>query len=176
MGKFLIILTATSIFLSGCGDHGSPKNSVSDSAKDIIVTEAPQNIPGIEKIAISDTVALEADENMHFDKELFKVKAGRKIWLILSNKPKHAGMSMTHNAVNLKKVTDIADFADAVKNAKEENYVPASVAPLVIAHTRMVSAGEADSVEFMLPGAGVYDFICSFPGHWGTMQGKIVAE
>jgi azurin len=63
-----------------------------------------------------------------------------------------------------------------VHNAKEEQYTPSSVAPLIIAHTKMVNAGKSDELEFILPKAGIYDFICSFPGHWGTMQGKIAAE
>jgi azurin len=83
---------------------------------------------------------------------------------------------MTHNVVILIKGTDIADFADAVHNAKNEQYVPASVQPLVIAHTKLVGGGESDKLECTIPQPGVYDYICSFPGHWGTMQGKIVAE
>jgi len=31
-------------------------------------------------------------------------------------------------------------------------------------------------VDFTVTQPAVYDFICSYPGHWGTMQGKIVAE
>jgi len=47
---------------------------------------------------------------------------------------------------------------------------------LMIAHTKMVGGGNTAELEFTIPQPGVYDFICSFPGHWGTMQGKIVAE
>jgi azurin len=113
---------------------------------------------------------------MRFNSELFRVRAGKKIRLIFKNTGKKTTASMTHNVVVLVKGTDIADFADAVHNAKDEQYVPASVAPLVIAHTKLVSGGDSDEIEFTITGAGVYDYICSFPGHWGTMQGKIVAE
>jgi hypothetical protein len=57
-----------------------------------------------------------------------------------------------------------------------EQYVPSALASSIIAHTKTVSGGESDEVEFTIPQAGIYDFICSYPGHWGTMQGKIVAE
>jgi azurin len=113
---------------------------------------------------------------MRFDKELFRIKAGKKIKLLLFNTSPKSNGSMTHNVVVLAKGTDIADFADAVRTAKEEQYTPASVAPLIITHTKMVPAGESDTVEFVISKPGVYDYICSFPGHWGTMQGKIVAE
>jgi azurin len=133
-------------------------------------------MPGVEQLKFSDTIQLRAGDNMRFDKELFRIKTGKKISLILSNtSPKSVG-SMTHNVVILAKGTDIADFADAVRTAKEEQYTPSSVAPLMIAHTKMVPAGESDAVEFEITKPGVYDYICSFPGHWGTMQGKIVAE
>jgi len=133
-------------------------------------------VPGADKLNFSDTLQLKAGDNMRFDQELFRVRAGKKIRLELFNTAKKSTTSMTHNVVILVKGTDIADFADAVRTAKEEQYTPASVAPLIIAHTKMVPGGESNAVEFVIPQAGVYDFICSFPGHWGTMQGKIVAE
>jgi len=46
----------------------------------------------------------------------------------------------------------------------------------MIAHTKLVGGGDSDEVDFTISQPGVYDYICSFPGHWGTMQGKIVAE
>lgn len=132
--------------------------------------------PGVEKLNFTDTIRLKAGDNMRFDQELFRVRAGKKIRLELMNTAKKSTTSMTHNVVVLVKGTDIADFADAVRTSKEEQYTPASVAPLIITHTKMVPGGESDAVDFVIPRPGVYDFICSFPGHWGTMQGKIVAE
>jgi azurin len=130
-------------------------------------------VAGVEKLGYSDTILLKAGDDMRFDKDLFRVKAGKKIRLVLNNVSKKSTMSMTHNVVILVSGTDIAD---AVRTAKEEQYTPASVAQLIIAHTKMVPGGESDSVDFMIVKPGVYDYICSFPGHWGTMQGKIVAE
>jgi len=133
-------------------------------------------IPGADKLEFTDTIQLQANENMRFDKEIFKIKTGKKISLIFKNTGASANTAMVHNVVILKKGTDIADFADLVRNAKNEQYVPSSVGSLVIAHTKLVSGGESDEVDFTISQPGIYDFICSFPGHWGTMQGKIVAE
>ncbi len=133
-------------------------------------------IPGAEKLAFTDTIQLQANENMRFDKEMFKIRTGKKIRLIFKNTGAPANTTMAHNVVILKKGTDIADFADAVHNAKDEQYVPSSVEPLMIAHTKLVNGGDSDTVDFTISQPGVYDYICSFPGHWGTMQGKIVAE
>lgn len=158
----------------------SCKNAETNQKENKETIPATENVEttvqGVEKLEFTDTMQLKAGDNMRFDKELFRVKSGKKIRLILNNtSPKSIG-SMTHNVVVLVQGTDIADFADAVRTAKEEQYTPASVAPLIIAHTKMVAGGESDAVEFVLPKPGVYDYICSFPGHWGTMQGKIVAE
>ena len=162
------------LLLSSCG---SPDSHQKDNRETVPRVENMETtVPGVEKLDFTDTIQLKAGDNMRFDKELFRVKAGKKIRLILVNtSPKSAG-AMTHNVVILAKGTDIADFADAVRTAKDEQYTPASVAPLIVAHTKMVPGGESDAVEFVFSRPGVYDYICSFPGHWGTMQGKIVAE
>jgi azurin len=133
-------------------------------------------IPEAEKLEFTDTIELQANENMRFDKELFKIKTGKKVWLIFKNTGAPSNTTMAHNVVILKQGTDIADFADAVHNAKSEQYVPSSVGSLVIAHTKLVNGGDSDKVDFTISQPGIYDYICSFPGHWGTMQGRIVAE
>jgi len=135
-----------------------------------------RTIPGAEKLEFTDAIELQANENMRFDKEMFKIKTGKKIRLIFKNTGAPSNTAMAHNVVILKKGTDIADFADAVHSAKNEQYVPSSVGSLVIAHTKLVSGGDSDEVDFTISQPGIYDYICSFPGHWGTMQGKIVAE
>lgn len=173
--SFVFVFIVT-ILLISCGQSADDKKNAGDSSKTNPAENIETSVPGIEKLNFTDTIRLHAGENMRFDDELFRVRVAKKIKLIFKNTGLKSATSMTHNVVVLKKGTDIADFADAVRDAKNEEYVPASVAPLVIAHTRLVSGGDSDQVEFTIPEAGVYDFICSFPGHWGTMQGKIVAE
>jgi azurin len=135
-----------------------------------------RSVPGAEKLEFTDTLQLQANENMRFDKELFKVHTGKKLTLIFKNTSASSAASMSHNVVILKPGIDIADFADVAHNAVQEQYVPSSVASLIVAHTKLVAGGQSDEIQFTIPQPGIYDFICSFPGHWGTMQGKIVAE
>ncbi len=169
-----VFLIAWILLSVSCGNADENAKKGSAAAQPADTAEA--RIPGIDKLSFTDTVHLRAGNEMRFDQELFRVKAGKKIRLIFNNTAKKSSLSMTHNVVILAKGTDIADFADAVRNAKDEQYVPSSVASLVIAHTGMVGGGESGETEFTIPQPGAYDFICSFPGHWGTMQGKIVAE
>jgi azurin len=151
---------------------GQPDSAKSQAASDSM----ERAVPGAERQNFTDTIQLQANENMRFDKELFKVHTGKKITLIFENTSAPNNTSMSHNVVILKPGIDLADFADAARNAPNEQYVPSAVMEVVIAHTKLVPGGQSDHVEFTISQAGVYPFICSFPGHWGTMQGKIMAE
>ncbi len=65
-----------------------------------------------------------------------------------------------------------------MKAGKEQEYVPADD-DRVIAHTSMIGGGETTSVRFdtsNLESGGDYTFFCSFPGHYGMMNGKLVVE
>jgi azurin len=166
------VLVATMLLIS-CGQSADNKNNSKESST---AESAETSVPGIEKLAFTDSVQLQANDNMRFDKELFRVRAGKKISLIFKNTGAKSAASMAHNVVILQSGVDMADFADIARNAKTEQYVPSSLDSLMIAHTRLVSGGDSDQVEFICPKPGIYDFICSFPGHWGTMQGKIVAQ
>jgi azurin len=168
-----LYIFAVVLLLISCGQATDNKNNSKESTT---TGEKETSVPGIEKLEFTDSVQLKANENMRFDKELFRVRAGKKLSLIFKNTGAKSAASMTHNVVILKNGVDIADFADVAHNAKAEQYVPSSLDSLIIAHTRLVGGGDSDLVEFIIPKPGVYDFICSFPGHWGTMQGKIVAQ
>lgn len=172
MKRTLIYIFAAAVLFTSCGQGGNNKSG----QKDTIIEVSPASIPGIDKVAVTDNINLQANDDMHFNNDLFKVKSGKKVTLVLKNIGSQVGAPMSHNVVVLAKGTDIASFADVAGKAKGELYVPSSLATSIIAHTKSVIAGKSESIEFTLEKPGVYDFICSYPGHWGTMQGKIVAE
>jgi azurin len=80
--------------------------------------------------------------------------------------------SMAHNFVLLKDGTDLQAFAAQAVSAPD--HIPANN-PNIIAHTKLLGAGESDTIEFTVP-AGDYTYICSFPGHYLTMTGTLTAE
>jgi azurin len=155
---------------------GDQSNQPDPPKSQEFVDSMERSVAGAVQQPFTDTIDLQANENMRFNKELFKIHAGKKVMLIFKNTSAPSGASMAHNVVILKPGTDMADFADVARNAQKEQYIPSAVQSLIIAHTKLVNGGESDDVEFTINQPGVYDFICSFPGHWGTMQGKIVAE
>jgi azurin len=170
-----LLVFALWLLLAACGGNNQQKIQDTTAAAKAEETD-PASIPGIDKIPLTDTISLQANDDMHFDKDLFKIKSGKKIILRLKNIGSEKGMPMSHNVVVLKKGTDIAIFADSARLARRSGFIPAALASSIIAHTGLVSAGKSEQIEFTINQPGVYDFICSYEGHWGTMQGKIVAQ
>lgn len=132
-----------------------------------------------EPVSTSDNnlaeLVITGNDLMKFNKSELKAKAGQKVKLTLRHVGKSDKMVMGHNVVILKLGTDIAMFAGKAAMSKDNDYIPEATTD-VIAHTKMIGGGETAVVEFTAPEAGEYDFICSFPGHFGMMKGKFIVE
>lgn len=124
----------------------------------------------------SGTIIIEGDDQMRFNKSEINVKAGEELTFTLKHTGKMGKEVMGHNMVILKPGTDIAAFGLEANKAKDTNYIPASLASSVIAHSDLIGGGEETTFQVTLPEAGRYDFICSFPGHLALMKGVIIAE
>lgn len=176
---FLAPAVAAMVFLAACG--GNQKAEHAESTETTTPTEAPAEaapaIPGIENVAVTNHIELEAHDNMTFTGgDLFKVKAGEEITLTLKNVGQLPKESMGHNLVILTPGTDHAEFGGEAFKAKAEDYIPATFASSIVAHTKLLGPGESDTIKFKFDTPGVYTYVCSFPGHWGTMHGTIVVE
>ncbi|GAA3596371.1 azurin [Flavivirga amylovorans] len=123
----------------------------------------------------ANEIVISGNDLMQFDKTEIRVKAGEKIKLTLRHIGKLDVNVMGHNFVLLKQGVDIAGFAGKAATEKENQYIPKG-AKDVIAFTSLIGAGQTTSVEFVVPAAGTYDFLCSFPGHYAMMKGKFIVE
>lgn len=119
------------------------------------------------------TIVINSNDQMRFDTNEIRVKAGEKIKLTLNHTGKLPKNAMGHNFVLLEPGTDVAKFSQAAMNAKATEYIPAKG---VLAHTKLIGGGESTTIEFTAPKKGTYDFICSFPGHYAMMKGKFIVE
>lgn len=122
-------------------------------------------------------VAIAADDQMKFDKGELKIDADcTEVTLTLIHTGKMPATAMGHNWV-LTRAADMEAVATAGMQAgPDASFVPAGDTR-VIAHTKVIGGGESTSVTFptaALQKGGDYTFFCSFPGHWGVMQGKLV--
>lgn len=149
------------VLLGACG--GKPENSAEATSTTPVVAEN-----GVVKITVN------SDDLMRFDKKEIRAVAGAKVELTLNHTGKLAKEAMGHNLVILKQGTDIASFAQKAIDAKENDYIPEGED--VIVYTELIGGGESTTVTFESPVKGTYDFLCSFPGHWGLMQGKFIVE
>lgn len=177
---FFVPAAAAMLFLASCGGNSSNDESTTpteDTTTAPAVTEAPgADIPGIDTVSVTDQINLTGSDDMKFDKTLFKVKAGQQVTLDFKNVGKLPAAAMSHNVVILQQGTDVQKFGEAAVPAAATGHIPPSMTDDVIAHTKLLGPGESDKITFKLSDPGVYDFICSFPGHFGVMHGKIVAE
>lgn len=163
----MISLTILGAILFACGGGSEKKEAPAEQVK-----EAP-----VEAV-VADSIALviEGNDQMQFSTDELKVTEGQVVTLTLKHTGKMAKESMGHNWVLLKTGTDVAVFGTAAVTAPDNGYIPQDKADQVIANTEVVGGGEETSVTFTAPKAGYYKFICSFPGHWGVMQGSFVVQ
>lgn len=85
---------------------------------------------------------------------------------------------MGHNWV-LSKTADMAAIAaDGMAAGIDKSYLKEGDTR-VIAHTKIIGAGEKDSVTFdvsKLTAGESYQFFCSFPGHNSMMKGAVILK
>lgn len=85
---------------------------------------------------------------------------------------------MGHNWV-LSKASDMAGIAtDGMAAGIDKNYLKDGDSR-IIAHTKIIGAGEKDSVTVdvsKLSAGETYQFFCSFPGHNSMMKGAVVLK
>jgi len=126
------------------------------------------------------TVGLTGNDLMQFNTRQFTVPAGGKVKLTMTNVGKMPKTAMGHNVVVLKLGIKVNDWAPqlAAKGATIENdHLPESVRGDVIAHTRVLGPGESQTIDFVAPQEkGIYNFVCTFPGHFATMNGVMMVE
>jgi len=165
--KFLIVLSLSLIIFS-CG--GDEKKSEKQQVK-----IGSSNSSNTSSDGASTEIELLANDQMQFDKKVIRVKEGQEITLVLKHTGKMAANIMGHNFVLLQPGIDISDFGSKASAAKASDYIPDGGKD-VIAHTKMIGGGETTTVTFKAPAKGEYDYICSFPGHYGIMKGKFIVE
>lgn len=126
--------------------------------------------PGLQTVTIKTL-----PERLLYDLREFKVKAGQPVKLVFENPD-----VTPHNLLIVQ-----PGAADEVGMAGNEmaktpdglakDFIPDS--PKILHKTRMLNQGEREILRFTAPEkAGVYPYICTFPGHWLVMKGEMIVE
>lgn len=162
--KLALSLLAGVVLLAGCGKSD---NSASNAAT-----------PAAAPASAVFTVEITANDSMKFNLSRIDAKAGQEVKIVLTNTGTLPKAVMGHNFVLLQKGTDEKAFANAAVAAAATDYIPASMADKIIAHTKMIGAKQSDEITFKAPTEpGEYPFLCSFPAHYLTgMKGVLVVQ
>jgi azurin len=130
-------------------------------------------------LAAECKVTVDSTDQMSFDTKAIEIDKSCKTFTV---ELKHSGSLpknvMGHNWV-LSKEADAQQIAtDGLSAGIDKNYLKEGDAR-VIAHTKVIGAGEKDSVTFdvsKLDAAEKYQFFCSFPGHISMMKGSVTVK
>src|SRR5690606_38506865 len=173
---FVIPFLAAGLLLGSCAI--SSNNDNNQAATETTATSTPaaaSTVPGIENVTLSNTWTVEGNDQMKFDTELIRVKAGEPVEITLKNVGELPKESMGHNFVILAPGVDLATFGGEAAGAADDEYIAISALSYIVAHTKHLGPGEEDKSTVSLE-AGVYDYHCSVQDHRGLIEGKIVDE
>lgn len=161
----IVMLAATALFV-GCSKSGSGSGAEADSGP-------------VVRLNGTAIVTIQGNDQMRYDVTEFTVHPGEKVRVIFENVGKQPITTMGHDFVLLKEGVDYKTFANdvlAADNSKDKGQIPQSLLDKVIAHTKILGPGEKQTLEFTAPAAGTYDYVCTFPGHFAFMNGKMIVK
>ncbi len=150
--------------LAGCGRSDAPASPASSAT----------SAPGAHGKRAID---LTADDTMKFNLAEIRAKPGEALRLTLKNIGQMPKQVMGHNWVLLKPMSEAEVNAFGLKaSSVAPEYLPGDRSS-VIAHTKLIGGGESDTIEFNAPTTpGSYPFLCTFPGHFAIMKGKLIVN
>lgn len=170
MKKYTFIIAGLALgMLASCGGSAEAPAETT-TTKETTTPEATTAEEGIAEITI------ESNDDMKYNLKTLNVKSGDQVILTLINKGSMPKEAMGHNLTILKQGVDLEEYALAAAKAKDNEYQVKGREGDVIAHTKLLGPGESETITFNAPEAGTYKFICTFPAHYGLMQGDFIVE
>jgi azurin len=108
---------------------------------------------------------------MRYDVTDLEVKPGANVKIVFENTD-----DMPHNLVSFQPGTNVVEVCtkqlDKPEEALKRNWLPED--PRMWLHSKMLNPHEKEEITFKAPEKpGAYPFVCTFPGHAMTMQGRI---
>lgn len=172
MKKFsqaIIVILGIGI-LSACGTSESKsKTSEEKAQKEVKEETKPEEPAKKEVVEITIQAIGESMNEIEFVPKSINIPANSRVKLSLENKSSAAGMLHNFVLVELGSGQEIATAG--IKAGKENEFVPKD--SRVFAYTAVADLGETVSIEFDAPAAGSYHYICTYPGHYPKMIGRL---
>lgn len=120
------------------------------------------------------TVTIEPEGNqLKFATTEFTVEAGQTVKLVFDNTA--TSPAMQHNVLVLNTTDDSVVNRVGQAALSASDFVPDDDA--IVAATDVAKPGETVEVTFTVPSEpGTYTYVCTFPGHYVSMQGTMVVK
>lgn len=173
MKKVIVLAGFMALTACGGGNESAPasESTTTQEVEETTMEETATDLEDMETIVINVTTTGESMMEMAFEPKQIKVPAGAPVRVVLDNVAKTHGM--VHNFVLIARGSSEEIYPLAIEAGPENQYVPDH--PSIFAATSMANPGDIVEVEFTAPPAGIYQFICTYPGH-ASMKGIFVSE
>ena len=153
-------------------DHKTHENPTLETSN-IISAKRPTVMPDSWNEGPDQTVTMGTEPGLKFDIKEFKVTAGSKVKLVFNNND-----DMLHNLliVNPGKADEIGQQAvNLGLDGLGKSFIPESEE--ILFHTNLMQPHTSDAIYFEAPTKpGVYQYVCTFPGHADIMRGLMIVE
>ena len=181
----LTMAMALGLGLSACGGEqtSAPSNTSDTPVAEAVPASTAASAPAASAPSTTADMGacstdLSGNDAMQFSTKEIAIPASCQQFTI---RFKHAGSmpkaSMGHNVV-VAKTSDLNGvIKDGMKAGPAADYVKAGD-ERVLAKTKLLGGGESDSLTLDVAAikAAPYSFVCTFPGHTGSMRGSIVIK
>lgn len=123
-------------------------------------------------------VEISVNDQIRYSTKKLEGKVGVPMEITLKHTGKIPKSSMSHNLVILKPGSMVATISAKCGQAKESNYIAtdADTKSAIIAYAPQLGPGETYVIKFTPREAGDYPYLCTFPGHFGEMNGIITVR
>jgi azurin len=164
----LLVVVFSLVVLVSCGGKEDKKKEGFSYEKQSDTSEKSESNP--------NDIVITSNDAMQYNKKEIRVKAGKMVKITLKHIGKMDKNVMGHNFVLLKQGVNLTSFGNKAATAGATEYIPVDSQNDIIAHTKLIGGGETAIIEFDAPEVGEYEFLCSFPGHYGMMKGVFIVE
>lgn len=131
---------------------------------------SPEQIARFDQTVDAELVVVAVKNAMRYATVRVQAPEGATVRLVMDNSLT-SSPAMVHNVVVLSDAGAVDRVGQAAARAPDN--IPDDDA--ILFYTPLTGPGERTAVVFTMPPAGEYPFICTWPGHYATMQGVLVS-
>ena len=176
MKKLFAILLTVIMFSCSNKETKTETPESTTSSSDLMKEEPTYDATKIDPNAKVVDITLNTEGNtmtdMKYDMKEIRVPAGSTIHMKFNNKATDA--AMIHNFVIIEEGMADSVASNGIKAGPSAGYIPSSKD--VLYGSKLLQPKESTEFSIPAPAKGSYDFICTYPGHYKMMNGKLIVE